>query len=59
MPLLLISVEHPSLAIPSGFSSKKLPLGFQLMGPRFSEHNLFELGRKYHQEIDYKPKVAF
>ena len=49
----------PSLAIPSGFSSKKLPLGFQLMGPRFSEHNLFELGRKYHQEIDYKPKVAF
>ena len=49
----------PSLAIPSGFSSKKLPLGFQLMGPRFSEHNLFELGRRYHQEIDYKPKVAF
>lgn len=49
----------PSLAIPSTFSSKKLPIGFQIMGPRFSEETLFEIGRKYHQEIDYKPKTAF
>lgn len=49
----------PSLALPSTFSENGLPIGFQLMGPRFSEHNLFELGKKYHQEIDYKPKTAF
>ena len=48
----------PSLALPSGFSKKGLPLGFQLMGSRFSENTLFKLGRMYHQAIGYKPKVA-
>lgn len=48
----------PSLAIPTTFTSNKLPLGFQLMGPRFSENTLFELGKMYHKEIDFKPKVA-
>lgn len=48
----------PSLALPSTFSKSGLPIGFQIMGPRFSEYQLFELGRKYHKEIDYKPKVA-
>ena len=49
----------PSIAIPSGFSKKGLPLGFQLMGPRFSEYTLFALGKFYHELIDYKPRVAF
>lgn len=48
----------PSLALPSTFSKKGLPIGFQIFGPRFSEHQLFELGRKYHNEIGYKPKTA-
>ncbi len=34
----------PSLALPSGFSEKKLPL--------------FELGKVFHQAISYEPKVA-
>ncbi len=37
----------PSLAIPSGFTKKGLPLGFQLMGPRFGEETLFRLGEIY------------
>lgn len=37
----------PGLAIPSGFTKKGLPLGFQLMGPRFSENTLFKLGKLY------------
>lgn len=49
----------PSLALPSGFNKNKLPLGFQLMGKRFSENTLFEIGKIYHKAIDYKPKVAF
>ena len=49
----------PSIAIPSGFSDKKLPLGFQLMAPRFKEETLFKLGKIYEIESDYKPKVAF
>ena len=49
----------PGLAVPSGFNKKGLPLGFQLMGPRFSESTLFELGRLFESATDYKPKVAF
>ena len=48
----------PSLTLPSTFSKNKLPIGFQLMGSRFSEHNLFELGKLYHKEINYKPETA-
>lgn len=48
----------PSLAIPSGFTKKGLPLGFQLMAGRFGEETLFKLGSLYHKAISYKPKVA-
>jgi aspartyl-tRNA(Asn)/glutamyl-tRNA(Gln) amidotransferase subunit A len=48
----------PSLAMPSGFTDNNLPLGFQLMGPRFSEPNLFELGKLYEKATGYAPKTA-
>ena len=48
----------PGLAIPSTFSKNGLPIGFQLMGPKFSEDILFKLGKMYHKEIDFKPKTA-
>lgn len=48
----------PSLAIPFGFSKNGLPLGFQLMGSRFSEKTLFALAKLFEKETDYKPKVA-
>jgi len=51
-------VGIPGLAIPSGFNKKGLPLGFQLMGPKFSEGTLFELGKLYHKKIGYEPKLA-
>lgn len=44
----------PGLAVPSGFNKEKLPLGFQLLGPRFSEPVLFELGKLYEKETDHK-----
>ena len=34
----------PGLSVPSGFTRQGLPLGFQLMGPRYSERLLFKLG---------------
>ncbi len=37
----------PGLAIPSGLNKAGLPLGFQLMGPRFSENQLFDIGKNY------------
>jgi aspartyl-tRNA(Asn)/glutamyl-tRNA(Gln) amidotransferase subunit A len=48
----------PGLALPFTFSKKGLPMGFQLMGARFSEEILFDLGKKFHKEIDYKPNIA-
>ena len=48
----------PSLAIPYNFTKNGLPLGFQIMGPRFSESVLFELGKLFEKATGYKPKVA-
>lgn len=39
----------PGLAIPTGKNKQGLPLGFQLMGPRFSENVLFGLGELYQE----------
>ncbi len=50
-------VGIPGLAIPSGFSKEKLPLGFQLMTPKFSENTLFELGKLYQKAVNYIPKL--
>ena len=48
----------PGLSIPFEFSKKGLPLGFQLLGPRFSEDILFDIGKKFHQEVGYEAKIA-
>ena len=40
----------PSLALPFGTSVKGLPMGFQLMGPKFSEQELFAIGRQFEKE---------
>lgn len=49
----------PSIALPFGFTSGKLPLGFQIMAPRFAEPDLFSLGKTFHKAVEYKPEVAF
>ncbi len=51
-------VGIPGLAIPTGFTTKGLPLGFQLLGKRFSEPTLFELGKTYEKATNYHPKLA-
>jgi aspartyl-tRNA(Asn)/glutamyl-tRNA(Gln) amidotransferase subunit A len=48
----------PSLALPFGFTQKGLPLGFQIMAPRFGEERLFKLGKMFEKETGYKPEVA-
>lgn len=39
----------PAVAIPCGFTSEKLPIGFQLMGPDFSESLIFQTAHAYEQ----------
>jgi aspartyl-tRNA(Asn)/glutamyl-tRNA(Gln) amidotransferase subunit A len=48
----------PSLAIPHGFNQKGLPLGFQLMAPRFSEKLLFELGKLFEKKTNFEPGIV-
>ena len=48
----------PGLAVPSGFNSRGLPLGFQLLGPRFSEPVLFALGKLYQDSVGFEPEPA-
>jgi aspartyl-tRNA(Asn)/glutamyl-tRNA(Gln) amidotransferase subunit A len=43
----------PSLALPCGFTSSNLPVGFQLIGNYFDESKLFSLGHQYQQLTDY------
>lgn len=48
----------PALAIPAGFGDDNLPIGFQLIGPRFSEQKLFELGKMYQSKTDWHTRQA-
>ncbi len=49
-------VGIPALALPAGFSKNGLPVGFQLMGPRFSEKMLFNLGNLYQDRTHWHLK---
>jgi aspartyl-tRNA(Asn)/glutamyl-tRNA(Gln) amidotransferase subunit A len=48
----------PGLSIPFGLGKDNLPLGFQLIGSRFSEKTLFELARAFEEATNYQPRVA-
>jgi len=39
----------PAVAVPCGFTSTKMPIGFQLMGPDLSEALLFQTAHAYEQ----------
>ncbi len=51
----------PAIALPSGTGAKGLPLGFQIMGPPFSEALLFDLGEAYQKRTSWhlaRPPLA-
>ena len=50
-------VGIPSLAIQAGFSSTKLPIGIQIMGPHFSESKLFQIGAAFEEDTQYCKEV--
>jgi len=52
----------PSLALPCGFTKNKLPIGMQLIGPRWTEAMLFNLGEQYQQLTNWhnlKPPTIY
>ena len=53
-------IGSPSLVIPSGFHRNGLPIGVQLVGPKFSEALLLSLGHQYQQVTNWhtrRPKL--
>ena len=46
----------PSAALPCGFNSQGLPVGFQLIGDAFSEEKLVRAARVYQDRTDYHTK---
>jgi aspartyl-tRNA(Asn)/glutamyl-tRNA(Gln) amidotransferase subunit A len=46
----------PALALPCGISNDQLPIGMQLIGPRWSEKLLFDLGKRYQAVTDWHTK---
>jgi len=49
-------VGAPSLSIPSGFADG-LPVGMQIIGKKFGEGELFQLGYLYQQETDWHKRL--
>ncbi len=47
----------PSLAIPSGFTRKGLPVGLQLIGRSFDEAKLLRIGAAFQRATDFHEKV--
>ncbi|NMC29882.1 MAG: Asp-tRNA(Asn)/Glu-tRNA(Gln) amidotransferase subunit GatA [Pelolinea sp.] len=47
----------PGLAFPVGFDGNGLPIGMQLMGPQFSEQNLFRAASVYQSFTDFHQRV--
>ena len=46
----------PSLALPCGFTKSNLPIGMQLIGSRWSEQMLLDIGEKYQNLTDWHTK---
>jgi len=46
----------PALSLPCGFGRDNLPVGFQIIGPQFSEDLLFRVGQVYQQASDWHKK---
>jgi aspartyl-tRNA(Asn)/glutamyl-tRNA(Gln) amidotransferase subunit A len=47
----------PGLAFPVGFDGDGLPVGMQLIGPRFGEERLFRMAHAYQQVTDWHNKT--
>jgi amidase len=45
--------RHPTITVPCGFSSMGVPMGFQFVGPHFSEATLCAAGHAYQKTTDW------
>lgn len=50
-------VGAPSLTIPAGFTKTGLPVGMQIIGKKFGEGELFQIGYLYQQETNWHKQI--
>ncbi len=50
-PMNLVGI--PAISLPCGFTTNKLPIGFQLIGPHLSESLLYQVGHVYEQNTEW------
>jgi aspartyl-tRNA(Asn)/glutamyl-tRNA(Gln) amidotransferase subunit A len=44
---------HPAMSIPCGFTAESLPMGLQLIGPRWGESRLLAIARAYEEATEW------
>jgi aspartyl-tRNA(Asn)/glutamyl-tRNA(Gln) amidotransferase subunit A len=48
---------HPALSLPCGFTKSNLPIGLQLIGPRFGEEKILQAAHAYEQGHDWHKRL--
>jgi aspartyl-tRNA(Asn)/glutamyl-tRNA(Gln) amidotransferase subunit A len=48
----------PGMSVPCGFSSNGLPIGLQLLGPHFGEHQVLRAAYHYEQQTTWSTQYA-
>ena len=47
----------PAISVPSGFAPDGLPLGIQVMAPRFGEETMFAAARSLEREVGFPDEL--
>ena len=48
---------NPAVSLPCGFTKSNLPIGLQLIGPRFGEEKILQAGHSYEQAHDWHQRL--
>ncbi len=48
--------EQPAISLNAGFSGEGMPLGVQLIGPRFADHLVLKLAKALEERLDVAPR---
>jgi Asp-tRNA(Asn)/Glu-tRNA(Gln) amidotransferase A subunit family amidase len=48
---------NPAMVLPCGFTSSGLPIGLQIVGPRWREHRLLAIARFYEQATEWHTRT--
>jgi len=53
----VVLAGNPAVSLPCGFTKSNLPIGLQLIGPRFGEEKILQAGRSYEQAHDWHQRL--